>query len=125
MRWIVAAFHSAIAVAIATSGLWMLAQGRVNLAWEAGLYHVATPGSLAMLFGGVVGLGLAVIVFVAAIGYGTNRRWGTFAMFGTSTTLFAMSLQTPLAVAMGFTGALALWELVGTSWRAARSDDED
>lgn len=125
MRWIVAAFHSAVAVAIATSGLWMLAQGRVNLAWEAGFYRVASPGSLAMLFGSIVGLGLAVLVVVAAIGYATERKWGPFAMFGTSMTLFAMSLQTPLAFAMGLTGALALWELVGKAWRAAEANEED
>ena len=125
MRWIVAAFHSAVAVAIATSGLWMLAQGRVNLAWEAGFYRMASPGSLAMLFGAFVGLGLAAIVVVSAIGYATERRWGAFAMFGTSATLFAMSLQTPLALAMGLTGVLALWELVGNAWRAAEADEDD
>lgn len=125
MRWIVAAFHSALAVAIATSALWMLAQAQLNLAWEAGFYRVASPASLAMLFGAFVGLGLATIVVLAAIGYATQRRWGALAMFSTSATLFAMSLQTPLAVAMGLTGALALWELATTTWTAPEEEDPD
>lgn len=130
MRWIVAAFHCVVAVVIATLTLWLLAQAQLGLRWEAGFYGQASPASVALLFGSLVGLGFSGILIIAALGYATRRRWGPFAMFGSSAMLMLFGGQTPLAVFAGFTGALAMLEIIGGVWArlreaAEREDDDD
>lgn len=87
VRVIVALFHAFIAAGLMIQALAWVAQGRVNIEWEAGFYGQIAPGSFAMLGAGVILFGLGAVEVALASSFAIGWKWAAQAMIAMSALL--------------------------------------
>jgi hypothetical protein len=121
VRILVAMLHAFFALGFVTEGFILLAQARVNIAWEEGFYGAWSDGTGNMLAGAILALGLGAVQGSAALLFALGRRFGAHAIVAVSLLLLVV-LQFPLSLAMAMTAGVGLIALLP---RRAEGDPEE
>lgn len=123
VRVIVASFHTFIAAGLVVQALAWVAQGRVNVEWEAGFYGQITPGSFAMIGAGVILLVLGAIEASVALSFAIGWKWAVQAMIAMS-VLLVLGTPWPVSLLMSLS-AMAGWMELRTLTPVADDPEEE
>ena len=79
-RVLVSISHIVVAMAMASTALWMGLQSRVNALWETTFYGSMSEVTTSLLLGSVLIGGISIIWVTVALAYMVGKRWAAYGM---------------------------------------------
>ncbi len=113
-----------MALLVATGGVILMLQGRVNALWESGFYAAVSPltqalqttGSIMIVFGGAYA--------AATAAWWAGARWGGLTVLGASSFL-AVGAPWPMGLTLMMLALIVMFDLMVMRLREARRDAAD